>query len=376
MKWLSWLLVVVVCIAVAAAIGFYKYSEIQASIAQGKAFPEPVESVELYVVEQILRTPSLTVTGEVVSAQSAAVRSELNGRIVFVGFAPGARVTSGQVLLRLDTSEEIAQLAEARATQKIAKLALDRSARLVKSGAGSVESRDQALAQFEGAGARVRALTALIDKKTLRAPFAALAGLHQLEPGQYLDAGDVVAELIGLTDRLWIDFSLPQEHANINVGSSVKVSSQVSPQALSATVIARAASVNVRSRNLTLRAELPSSGTLLLPGMLVNVSIVLNDTLTATVVPATAVRRDAFGSSVYVLTEVVENGEPKTRAKKRPVVISNIVDPDQSADLVVVISGLRVGEQIAALGAFKLRDGSLVQAHAANAEAQARLVGH
>ncbi len=374
MRWFSWLLVVLVCVAVAGGLGFYKYSEIQAAIARGQAFPEPAEAVEIYTVQEITRTPSLSVTGEIVAQRSATLQNELKGRIVEVGFAPGARVEEGQVLLQLDISQERAQLAEATADRQIARLALDRAQRLVRSGAGSVEARDQARAQFDAAGARVRALEALIDKKTLVAPFTALTSLHELQVGQYLDAGTQITDLIGLSDNAWIDFSLPQEHSSLPLGSEVMIAVSEGGGLRAATVIARDAAVNVRSRNLTLRAELTAPE--LLPGMLVRVSVPLGETSMAVVVPPTAVRRDAFGAAVYVLQDVDENGVTRTRARKRQVEIGTIGDDDQSGDWVIVTRGLEPGEAIAGIGAFKLADGTLVVPSEPNEDANNRIVGH
>ena len=375
MKWLSWLGVVVACLGIAGALGLYKYNEIQAAIERGKAFPEPAEAVEIYVVKKITRHPSLSVTGEVVASQSATLQNELKGRIVRVGFAPGSQVHQGQILLQLDILQEQAQLAESRAEQKIAKLALDRSQRLVRSGAGSVEIRDRARAQFDAAKARVSALSALIEKKTLRAPFDAVTSLHQLEVGQFLAASTEIVELIGVSDKVWIDFAIPQENTSVNVGSSVNITFGDSPQKFPATVIARDASVNVRSRNLGMRAQLSAETVDLLPGMLVRVTVPLGDTILATVVPTTAVRRDALGPSVYVLENVVENGEEKIRVRKRKIQLGRVRDADLQDDLVVVRSGLEEGEQIAGIGAFKLRDGSLVIPSAPNPRASKRVVG-
>jgi len=375
MKWLSWLGVVVACLGIAGALGLYKYNEIQAAIERGKAFPEPAEAVEVYVVKKVARHPSLSVTGEVVASQSATLQNELKGRIVKVGFAPGSQVRQGQILLQLDISQEQAQLAESRADQQIAKLALDRSLRLVRSGAGSVENRDRARAQFDAAKARVSALYALIEKKTLRAPFDANTSLHQLEAGQFLAAGTEIVELVGVSDKVWIDFALPQEITSVNVGSSVDITFGDSLQKYSASVIARDASVNVRSRNLGMRAQLNGDPVDLIPGMLVRVKVPLGQTIMAAVVPATAVRRDALGPSVYVLENVVENGEAKTRVRKREIELGEVVDADLQDDLVVVRSGLEEGEEIAGIGAFKLRDGSLVTPSAPNPKAAERTVG-
>lgn len=375
MKLLSWVGAILACVLVAAALGLYKYNEIQAAIEMGKAFPEPAEAVEVYVVRSVEHRPSLSVTGEVVATQSATLQNELPGRIVHVGFAPGARVAAGQVLLQLDVSQEQAQLAEARADQKIARLALERAQRLVRSGAGSVEARDQARAQFEAAQARVAALAAVIEKKTLRAPFNAISSLHQLEAGQFLDGGTEITRLVGVSEHIWIDFSIPQDNATLQVGSAVDVLVNDQADPLVAQVIARDAAVNVRSRNLRVRARLPESAADLLPGMLVRVKVPLGEQSTAMVVPPMAVRRDAMGASVYLLEDVIENGQQKTRARKRPVRLLDIREADLEEDLVMVLAGLEEGEKIAGIGAFKLRDGALVLPTAPNPAAQERVVG-
>ncbi len=123
-----------------------------------------------------------------------------------------------------------------------------------------------------------------------------------------------------------------------------------------------------------MRAELSAAG--LLPGMLVRVNVPLGKPAMVTVVPPTAVRRDAFGASVFILQDVEENGERKTRARKRAVQLATVGDADQSSDWVVVSEGLQPGERIAAIGAFKLNDGSLVVASAPNEDAKLRLVGN
>ncbi len=372
----SWLLVIFGCLAFAAGLGWYKYQQIQAAIAMARAFPEPKEAVVAVTAQAIDKQSGMTVSGVVVPTQSAELRIELPGRIARVGFAPGSTVSRGQLLLALDTSQESAQLAEAEATQKIARLALDRAKRLVISGAGSVEARDQANAQFEAASARARALSATIAKKTLLAPFDGVASLHQLEPGQYLAAGSLVSTLVGRGAKVWVDFALPQSHAETTVGTSVEIIAEdLDLPPLKAPVLARDPSVQAASRNLRLRAELESPPPTLLPGMLVKVRVPMGNVVSLVSVPAQSVRRDSLGASVYVLTEVEEEGGKKLRAMRRAVRISSTGLPDDE-DHLVIEEGLRAGERIAASGAFKLRDGSLVQVVERDPAADNRLVGH
>lgn len=373
---ISWLVVVAICVLVACGLGYLKYAQIQGAIAAAAAFPEPVVTVQAHTVQSELRTASMSVSGEVIAPVAASLTAELEGRVARVGFAPGSIVQKGQVLVQLDVAQEQAQVAEARAEQKIAQLALERAQKLVRTGAGSVEVRDQAEARFAAAGARVDALTAIIDKKTIRAPFDGTAGLHELEVGQFLSNGSSITQLVGASDNLWIDFSLPQGIA-LATGSTVRVQASSDQTLFPATVVARDATVSARSRNLTLRAEIDRTGEhKLLPGMLVSVVVPLGEPRYLPVVPATSIRRDALGAAVYVLENVAEDGQDRIRARKQPVQLELVPDPEQSSDMVVVLQGLSGGERIAAVGAFKLRDGRLVNPQDPDPAVADRLVGH
>ncbi|MFP6834826.1 MAG: efflux RND transporter periplasmic adaptor subunit [Pseudomonadales bacterium] len=351
------MIVVATCLGVAAGLGYLKFAQIQAAIAFAEAFPEPMETVQLFVALEEVWQPTTSVTAETVAIQAIEVATELAGRIVEVGFAPGATVRAGQLLVRLDTSEERAELAAARADARLASLALARNRKLITSGAAAEEARDRSKAQFDRANADVTRLQAIIDKKTLRAPFDARAGLHELEPGQYLSKAAVITRLIGIDDQIWIDFTLPQQQATVAQGEAVLITTGTMTRPFFAEIIARDAFVNTLSRNIRFRALADNSELRLYPGSLVTVAVPLGSEQVATVVPVTAVRRDAFGANVYVLRSAEKGVRAPYRAEKRSVTLG-----PQRKNLVVITSGLDPGEQIAADGAFKLRQGILVQA--------------
>ena len=352
-----WLTVISACIVIAGLLAFYKYQQIQAGIEFGRSYPEPVESVEYFVVREQLWQPETAVTGEALATRSVDLASEVAGTIVEVGFAPGAAVAAGQVLLRLDSREEQAQLAAARAEAEIARLEFTRYEKLIRSGAAAQESRDQAKARFDAAMAVVQRLLAVIDKKILRAPFPARTGLHELEPGLYIDKGTVITRLVGTGDELWIDFSLPQEQAALEMDEEILVSRAEQGLSRPARIVARNAFVSEMSRNVRYRALLDNRGIGIVAGALVTVRVPLGDALVATVVPVTSVRRDSFGARVFVLQPAEEGARAPDRAEVRIVSLG-----PQQGDMVIVTNGLQPGERIAANGAFKLRDGVLVNA--------------
>jgi membrane fusion protein (multidrug efflux system) len=351
----SWLVVIGACLAVAALLGYYKYAQIQAAIAFAAAYPEPVVAVESVLASEESWRPTSAATAQVVARRAVTLSNELPGAIAAVGFQSGERVHKGQVLVLLDTSEERAQLAAARADAEIARLELARNEKLIRSGAAAEEARDQARARHDAAVAAVNRLLAVIEKKTLRAPFDATTGLHELEVGQYLDKGAVITRLIGIDDSVWVDFTLPQQQATLQVGERVRVTAPAVDGPIEAEVIARDAFVNERSRNVRMRALATGAGEVLLPGSLVTVEVPMAGEQTATLVPITAVRRNSFGASVFVLAPAEEGARGEYRAALRPVTLG-----PQRGDRIIIAEGLAPGERVASEGAFKLRDGALV----------------
>ncbi len=352
-----WLIVITTCLVVAAGLGYYKYRQIQAGMAFAAAFPERVEAVEVFIAREEIWQPTTSVTAEVVAIQSIELSNELAGSIVEVGFAPGARVNKGQVLLRLDISEEVAQIAAARAEAEIARLDLARNQKLIASGAAAQDARDRAKARSDAAVAAVNRVQAVIAKKTLRAPFDATTGLHELEVGQYLDKASVISRLIGINDQIWIDFTLPQQQAQLANGQRISVTIVEAAQLFAAEIIARDAFVNEMSRNVRFRAIADNKELGLYPGTLVSVEVPVGESRIAVLVPVTAVRWSSFGANVFVLRPAEEGAPAPERAEKRVVQLG-----PQRGEFMVITTGVRPGERIAADGAFKLREGMLVNA--------------
>ncbi|MEM1432754.1 MAG: efflux RND transporter periplasmic adaptor subunit [Pseudomonadota bacterium] len=359
--WRSWLLVIVACLLVTAVLGFVKFQQIQSAIAFGESFPEPVEAIEAIVARQSVWQPSTSVTGELVARRTVTLQTEVAGVITDVGFASGAIVNAGQTLLALNADEEQAELAAARADLEIAELDLTRAQKLIDTGATTLDSRDRARAIRDAARASVRRVEAVLARKTIRAPFEALAGLHRWEAGQFLDTGTEIVQLVGLDPELWLDFTLPQQDAQALTTDAVTVfpdtglSNGAAGTGVPGRIVARDVSIDASSRNVRIRAAVDRAALNLLPGALVRVQVPLGERREVTLVPVTAVRRDNFGARVFILVPAEETAPSSERAALRKVTLGEQIGPD-----VVITSGLSAGERIAATGAFKLREGALV----------------
>ena len=357
MRLLGWLGLLAICVAITAGLGFYKYRQIQAAIAFGASFPETVEAVEVVTVTTDRHQETTRVSADVVAVRSVELRTELDGRVVEVGFEPGAVVAADRLLLALDTSEEAAQLAAARAEQEIARLALERAGKLLATGAGTTEARDAARARFDAARAVTDRAAAVVAKKVVRAPFDGRTSLTRFEVGQFVGASTLVTRLVDTTGDVWLDFPLPQRNADLALGT--RITWEADGASGSAVIEARDSSVDAASRNVRFRARTENRDGRLVQGMNVTVAVPVGPERSVALVPSVAIRRDSFGASAYVLRPAEEGAIAPERAERRAL----RTGPERDGRT-VVFSGLEPGERVAATGAFKLRDGVLVAAAA------------
>lgn len=352
-----WGITLVVCVLIFSALAIFKVLEIKAAIAFGESFPEQSETVEVFSAELIDYTENISAVGEVISPQQVDLRNEQAGRVVKVNFSSGADVEPGQLLLQLDVSEEQARLRAARARAELAKTVLQRAVNLRKSNAVSQEDLDRARADFTALEADIAALQSTIRKKTVRAPFAGRAGLHQFEVGQYLADNTLVTTLVGNTSAMWVDFQVPQFYGSLASGSSVQVRTINTlpslPVSYSAKIIAASNVVNDISRSLHYRAAIEDSRGLPAPNTMVNVQVPIASSKALVAVVAPAIQHDHLGKYVYVLLPDEQVGG--YRASRREVSIVS-----QQGDRVLLNAGLKAGELVAGAGAFKLREGILV----------------
>lgn len=341
-----WVMTGLACVVILLALAAYKFLQIQAMIAYGKSFPEPSESVAAATATTQAFQQTVSTIGEIIAPQSLQLRNEEEGVIAELNFAPGDRVEKGRVLVQLDVSEEKARLKAAQARVNLAQLDLERIQRLRKQKTVSQEAMDQARADYDIARADVMALEAIINRKTLRAPFDAIAGLHHLDVGEYLQANTAIVSLVGVTDYTWVDFNLPLAQASLTVGSEVSVElPDQQRRTFSARVIARDPLASEGARTIGFRARIEQGGQIP-SNTLVRVTVPMA-TAQQLAIPRTALLVDGMGDHVFVL--VPDESGKGYRAHRRQVKVGYKDEQD-----VGVIDGLQDGELVASKGAFKL----------------------
>jgi membrane fusion protein (multidrug efflux system) len=345
-------------LAVVALLAGLKALQIRALIKAGSAFAVPAETVSAAEVRQETWEGLLAAVGSVTAVQGVELRAELAGTVREIAFESGGTAAKGQVLVRLETSSEEAQLRSAEAQVELARLNLERARDLRAQGVTSqsdLDSRDAAFRQTTG---EVDIVRAVIAKKTIRAPFAGRLGIRSVNLGQFVNPGDAIVSLHSL-DPVYVDFSVPEQQLRqIERAMAVRVMTDAAPgRVFTGKVTALNPEVDAATRSIKVQATVANGGGDLRPGMFARVQLVLPESLPLLVIPATAVLHAPYGDSVFVITDVRDE---KSGVTAKQAQMTTVRLGETRGDFVAVTMGLQPGQTIATSGVFKLRNGSPV----------------
>jgi membrane fusion protein, multidrug efflux system len=351
-------LVVLVLIVLAGV----KVLQIRAMIAAGKSFVMPPETISSAVATEEKWQDTLTAVGSIDPQNGVTLAAEVPGTVAQIAVADGSEVAKGDLLVKLDTSSEDAQLRAAEAMTEMAKLNADRTLSLRASNTVSQAELDQASATFKQNAANADVIRAAIEKKTIRAPFAGRLGIWQVNVGASVDARRALVSLQSLTP-VYADFSLPQQDlSQLKTGLPVRALTDAYPSnSFIGTLTAINPDLNALTRSVPLRATFENADKLLRPGMFVRVEIILPEEKPVLAIPSTAVLSAPFGDSVFVIMTAAQAGITNMASTNLVVQQKFIRTGRTHGDFVSVESGLNPGDKVASAGVFKLHNGVGVQ---------------
>ncbi len=335
---------------IAVALATWKRSALAA--ANSAPSGEPAEVIATAIAESREHRPSTTAIGTVLALRSVTLRNELAGTVRRAALIPGAVVEPGAVLVALDVSVEEADLRAREAQIALAETTLARLSRLLDRRAVSQEEVDRATAERDIARAEIARIRAVIERKTIRAPFRARVGMADLHAGQYLSEGTVLTTLQGVEESAHVDFAVSQAvAAGLRVGDTVAVAIDREPATRAARIIALDARLDPTTRNALIRARLDGDVDVA-PGASARVEVPAGPSVSAVAIPIGALRSGPEGDYVWL---IAADSAGQTRAALRPVRVTHA-----TGDTVLVGDGLAAGDAVAVSGSFKLRPGVLV----------------
>jgi membrane fusion protein (multidrug efflux system) len=338
----------------------------------GQAVPPPSVTVKPVVSRPV--TDTGTFIGRVVPIEKVEIVARVPGFIEQRNFTEGQFVKKGELLFRIEqdtykaaVDQQTANLAKAKANEINAKLQLERNQALVKTQAVPQATVDQLAAAEQGAQADILQAQALLEQARInlayteiRSPIDGKIGIARFTVGNLVQPSsgpiativsqdpiyvtfqpseaDVLAykrrlaETDGKNPHLTVHIKLPDGSIYPHRGLTNFLDVQVQPD----------------TDTVTVRAQLPNSEGLLIPGGVVSVIVERGAPRESLLVPQSAVLLDQAGHYAMVVDDA-------KKVEQRRVTTGI----EQGRD-VVVTQGLKAGELVIVEGVQKVRPGQVV----------------
>jgi membrane fusion protein, multidrug efflux system len=357
-RMVRWFIIVGLLLAllVGALVGFnaFRSHMIAQFFANNKPPPTmvTVSEVKSEVIPNLL-----TAVGDLAAVHQVNVTSDVSGRITDIMFTPGATVKAGSPLLQLFDAPEQGDLASFKAQATGAQLALDRAKQLAARQFGPQATADAAQATYDQANAGIAKTEAIISQKLVRAPFDGVLGVRHVEVGQFLTAG---TQIVSLTDLsvLYANFTVTEKDSGaLKDGQIVRILVDAYPgKIFEGKVTTIEPQIATDTRNIRVQATLDNPDHILKPGMFATTTVVLPDKPAVVTVPETAVDYTLYGDSVFLITEKKgDDGKTSLTAVRTFVRTGNRVHGRAE-----ILSGLKPGDRVIAVGQLKLQSGAAV----------------
>ncbi|HWX05227.1 MAG TPA: efflux RND transporter periplasmic adaptor subunit [Bradyrhizobium sp.] len=341
---------------VGALVGFNAFRSHM--IAQFFANNKPPPSTVTVAEAKSEVVPNLLVAvGDLAAVHQVNVTSDVSGRITDILFTPGASVKAETPLVQLFDGPDQGDLASFKAQATGAQAALDRAKQLAARQFGPQSTVDAMQATYDQAIAGIAKTQAIISQKLVRAPFEGELGVRHVEVGQYLTAGTQIVTLTDLS-QLYANFTVPEkDSAALKVGQIVRVTVDAYPgRTFEGKINAVEPQIATDTRNIRVQATFENPDHILKPGMFTTTTVVLPDKPPVITIPETAVDYTLYGDSVFLITEKKEDdGKSSLTAVRTFVRTGNRIDGRAE-----ILSGLKEGDRVVAVGQLKLQSGAAV----------------
>jgi membrane fusion protein (multidrug efflux system) len=302
--------------------------------------------------------PTIEAIGSLRAVKGADLSLEVSGVVDSISFNSGDDVAEGAPLLKLRSDDDAAKLDSLKATAELNQITYDRDQKQFKLQAISQATLDTDSANLKNANAQVAQQQAILDKKSLRAPFAGHLGIRAVDLGQYLAAGTAIVTLQAL-DPIFLDFFVPQQAVDqVKLGQTVTVKVDAyKDQSFPGEISAVNPKVDASSRNVQIRATLKNADHRLLPGMYATVDIATGAPQNYVTLPQTAITYNPYGNTVYIVDSKSDGADGKAHLIARQTFVTT--GPTRG-DQVAVLKGVNDGDTIVTAGQIKLHNGSTV----------------
>lgn len=280
--------------------------------------------------------------------ESIDITAKVADTINKIHFEDGAFVRKGDLLVELTNASEASRLAEAQASANEAKRQYERLEELQAKKMVSNTDVDTVHTNMETANARLEGVMVAMSDRVVRAPFDGVLGFRRVSAGGLISPGTVITTLDDIS-TIKLDFTIPEVYlAEIKPGQRIEARSVVyRDREFSGEVKVVDSRVDPVTRSVTVRAHIDNPDAFLRPGMLLTVTLDLNEQQ-ALVVPEEAVTVSGDHQYVFAIDgDNVAHQVEVTLGRRRPGIVE-------------ILSGLSSDQVIVTEGVAQVRSGQKV----------------
>jgi membrane fusion protein (multidrug efflux system) len=356
------LLATVVLGGLAGAIAFYAFDfkpKMLATVIMGA--PQPPETVSAEPARTEQWQPQITGIGTLIASKGIDVTPQAGGVVTEINFDSGQDVKKGDLLVKLDTATEEAELRSIAAELANTEKELTRRQGLADKGIIAVTELDLLKTKKRVLEASMDRRRAEVAHKFVYAPWDGRVGLRDIALGSYLAPGQKIVWLQKI-DPIYVDFPVTEaDYGRLTMGEKVTATFKAFPgQTFTGKIVTPDARVSGASRMITLRAELPNPDGKLVPGMYADVRVDVGGAEQVVTVPQTAVTYSLYGDNVFVVNTVKAKDKDGKDVDELVIERRFITAGPARDGRVSIASGLQPGDQVVTAGHNKIDQGSKV----------------
>jgi membrane fusion protein, multidrug efflux system len=319
-----------------------------APATNGKPAPAIAIGATGYVVKGQKLDNQIFATGTILPNESVDLKTEVPGKIITLNIAEGKAVTKGQLLIKLNDADLLAQIKKIEAQLRLAETQRQRLQKLLEVKGVSQEEYDLVDNQISAYRADIEYYQAQIAKTELRAPMSGIIGLRSVSVGSYVNATTPIAMLMQ-TNPAKIDFSVPEKYANqVKIGDNVHFSVEGDQTKYTAKVYAAEAQIDPNTRTLKLRATANNPNGKIRAGAFAKVDLQLAEQNNAMMIPTESLVPILKGQQVFV-------------SKNGLATVMKVEIGVRSDANIQIISGLSVGDTVITSGLMGIKPNAPVK---------------
>lgn len=262
---------------------------------------QPAQTVSTVTVEPMTWTPGIEAIGSANASSGVDLTFQVDGLVKNIAFAANQKIKEGTVLVQLDDSIQKADLVAAKAEAVLSEQNLKRAQTLRTQGVGAISNVETTAASAASAEAQVAKLQAVLDQKTVTAPFSGVIGIPKVDVGQYVTPGTVIASLQNI-DTMRIDFTVPEQAiSQLELGQVIHAGATANALDFSGKITGIDPKIDPTTRLVAVRAEVANPDGKLTPGQFVQVRVELPTEDNVIALVQTSIVSSLYGDYVFVV---------------------------------------------------------------------------